>query len=169
MSDIKTIHVQLQSIHPGTFDPESHLLPWFSRDLIELFNKYAIEQRPKHILFNVGRPLDCHRNTLELATANKDAIAWFGFRLLHEGESWVWWFHSWAVLRDVFIDSGPPTTPALYVGIPWGYELFQAIPKKPGTSGRIQCLPPVLRQSIFASLREDRHEALLSSWVSYQH
>lgn len=147
MSALRAVQQHLQSIRQGSFEPDDYLMPWFTPELVQLFVGHAVEQRPESVLFDIGRPLDCHRNALELATANQEASAWFGFRL----DGWGWWLHSWAIQQDVLIDSGPRTMSPLYVGIPWGYELFRVIPKKPGSSIDIH-LPPVLRQSIFASL-----------------
>ncbi len=55
---------------------------------------------------------------------------------------------------ETLIDSGSPSTPAHYVGIPWGLELYTAISKRPDATLPLT-LPPVLTRLMFD---------LLTSW-----
>lgn len=129
----------------GTFEPLEYLQPWMSRGILDLLLYKGTVMQPARVVYGVGRPMDCHRNALEHATVNASTSAWFGFSLSRG----VWWLHSWVMDEGgVVLDSGPPTTRALYFGVRWGNELYNAIPKR---QGAMECgdLPPVLKQSMF--------------------
>lgn len=131
----------------GVFESDEYLLSYFTPELITLFSTYASDLYPEHVFFNIGRPLECHTNSLELATADQRGSAWFGFRFNAQGLGW--WLHSWVVLGEVVIDSGDPTRFPLYVGIPWGWELYGALRKRPGAIDlKAYELPSVLGRSV---------------------
>lgn len=141
---------RLLRIHHGSFQEDAaYLLSWITPAIANLFLNHSIEMQPKHIVYGVGVPLDCHRNALEYATLHAGASAWFGFSLCRG----VWWLHSWCLEEEdrTLIDSGPPSAPQLYVGIPWGRELYSLIPKRPGSTITMQDLPPVLQRSRFVA------------------
>lgn len=144
----------LHTIYQGTLDPDSYLIPWFTPSLVDLFTNHATQHRPTKVIFNCGRPFDCHRNALEFSAAHTGAVPWWGFKLLREGEGWGWWLHSWVINKGTYFDSSPPTNSPFYVGIPWGWEMYQGIKKKPGAAIRREELPPVLERSIFTYLTE---------------
>ena len=131
---------RLLEIHYGSFQDDAYLLPWITPAIAGLLLTHGEEMRAAQVVYGVGRPLDCHRNALELATSHPRVLPWFGFSLCRG----VWWIHSWVVDGDgVVIDSGPPTDPALYFGIKWGWELYRLIPKR-GAAISADNLPAIL-------------------------
>lgn len=154
MSLLQPILKHLHAIHSGTLDPDGYLLQWFSPELVNLFTNHAAQHRPSKTVFVCGRPLDCHKNALEFSMAHTGAVPWWGFKLLREGEGWGWWLHSWVIMKGTYFDSSRSMNAPLYVGIPWGWELYEAVRKKPGAHMKREELPPVLGRSIHPPLNE---------------
>jgi hypothetical protein len=120
----------LTAFHPGRLQPPLSLLPWFPPPALTYFLQYAKETKPRHILSGVGKPLECHKTTLEASLMFPKSSPWLGFRLTWTDDGWLWWFHSWLVLpTGSILDSGPETLEAKYVGVRWGTELHACHPK----------------------------------------
>lgn len=140
MLQLQQLQQRLLAIHHGDFQEDAAYL-LVTPDIANLLLNHAVEMQPRRIVYGVGIPLDCHRNATRHATLHARASAWFGFSLCRG----VWWLHSWVVKQNgLVVDSGPPTTPALYFGIPWGWELYNLFPKRPGPTIPRHELPPVL-------------------------
>lgn len=91
--------------------------------MLRYFFDNAVVLRPRKVVYNVGRPLDCHRNALEYASSHPGATPYFGWRLLSDEEGYLWWLHSIVVDQDgTVLDSGDAATDPIYVVIPWGVE-----------------------------------------------
>ena len=145
MQDLAHLQSRLLAIHPGTFQPDHYLLPWCSPSVVTLLNTHAVEVKPRRVVYDAGERLRCHERALRYATEHGEAQAYFGFGLYDDD---LWWLHSVCLYPDgTLIDSAPatPPTPFHFVGIMWGRELYEAIPKREGV-GTVE-LPPVLRRS----------------------
>ena len=113
--------------------------------MVTLLNTHAVEVKPRRVVYDAGERLRCHERALRYATEHGEAQAYFGFGLYDDD---LWWLHSVCLYPDgTLIDSAPatPPTPFHFVGIMWGRELYEAIPKREGV-GTVE-LPPVLRRS----------------------
>lgn len=122
----------LLSIQDGVFEPEDYLEAWLTPSVCTYFIEHAVEVVPKRIQWGIGKPFQCHMNTLTYAAAHDGATPWFGMQYLQwadamGGESAASWeLHSWVVEADgSIVDSGeyvPEVT--RYIGVKWSWELF---------------------------------------------
>ena len=117
----------------GTFEPDSYLEAWMSTAVSTYFLERAVEVIPTAIRFGIGRPFECHRNSLEYASGHPGATAWFGFQNLHlEGEEEAWYLHSFATEpHGTLIDSGEYVPQAVrYFAVEWSWQLFNLMRKR---------------------------------------
>lgn len=145
---------RLLRIHPGGFQPDEYLLRWCPPLLADLLEEHAVELKPQRIVYVEGEygPLECHRNALAYGTQHPSASPWYGFSLYgNNRKGHGWWIHSVCLDQDgTLIDPAPPASPAHFLGIPWGIELFRLLAQQPVAP---DALPPVLSRSIFSVLQ----------------
>jgi hypothetical protein len=121
------LHQRLLALHAGGI--EKDFAPWVSDAVLARVLSEGVVLRPslRHVLYNVGAPLECHANALAggklFGVETLCGVPWFGFRLI----SGCWWCHSWWIDDGVLIDSCPGLAPRIFWGMPWDVALFRML------------------------------------------
>jgi hypothetical protein len=147
---------RVHAIYPAPFNDGFVLANQFTPELLDLFDRHMETIDPGHVVHVPGkRKMECVKHALSYALDHPTAQAYLGFGLYIGGRDATekrWCYHALCVEADgTVIDSSFSPYLCLFVGVRFGLEVYQALPKRPGAKGLTDDqLPAVLRTPAYA-------------------
>jgi len=140
------LHIDLMRVAPGDVIRQN-LIVWFTQPVLDLFEKYAewIPTDNRKSIFL--KENTCVRTALAYACEHPEFVPYFGFGFYREDDgSYAWWGHT--IVFDPITQTlfDPAKIPTLaFVGVKFGRELWEAMPKNTANPTPTDQLPDVLR------------------------